>query len=308
MSAADSDALSSLPITPLPGGGLTALARAKVNLFLHVVGRRPDGYHLLDSLVAFPEIGDLIEVEPASGLSLSLDGPQGPALDAGPDNLVLQAAAALREAVPGAPGAAIRLVKRLPVASGIGGGSTDAAATLLLLDRLWGADLAPERLAAIGVRLGADVPVCLGAPRMTRMGGIGEILDPAPPPPRFWLLLANPGVPVATPAAFKALAGRFGAPAPETPAAIETLGALLDWLGAARNDLEAPAQTVAPAIGAVLAALRAAEGCLLARMSGSGATCWGVFETEATALEAQARLAAARPDWWLGAGPVMMGR
>lgn len=290
-----------------PGGGLAALARAKVNLFLHVVGRRPDGYHLLDSLAAFPEIGDRIEVEPAAGLSLTVDGPHGLGLDAGAENLVLRAAAALRPEVGGSAGAAIRLVKNLPVSSGIGGGSTDAATTLRLLDRLWETDLGVERLAEIGLGLGADVPVCLRAPEATRMRGIGEGLTPAPAAPAFWLTLVNPGVPVATPAAFKALAGRFGPPAP-SPERLAGLADLLDWLGAARNDLEAPALTLAPAIGEVLAALRGTEGCLLARMSGSGATCWGLYAAEAAALAAQAEIAAARPEWWGCAAPVEGGR
>jgi 4-diphosphocytidyl-2C-methyl-D-erythritol kinase len=173
----------------MPGGD-AELAPAKVNLALHVTGRRPDGYHLLDSLVAFPAIGDRVEAEPAAGLSLTLDGPFARDLGAGPDNLVLRAAQLIR---PEGKGAAIRLVKSLPVASGIGGGSSDAAAALRLLARLWEVPLPPaEQLAA----LGADVPVCLRA-MPQRMQGIGERLTPVELPP-FWIVLANPGFPVAT--------------------------------------------------------------------------------------------------------------
>ena len=282
-----------------------SVARAKVNLSLHVLGRRPDGYHRLDSLVVFPEIGDFIEAEPSAGLSLALDGPQGFALDAGPDNLVLRAAGALRDAL-GTPdhGAALRLEKRLPISSGIGGGSTDAATTLKLLNELWQLGATEERLAEIGLAIGADLPVCLAAPRASWMREVGEDVSPGPSMPGFWLVLVNPGVAVSTPEVFRALAGRFG-PAPEAaPDRFGSLDALVDWLAAARNDLEAPAISLAPPIAEVLEALRAAPGCRLARMSGSGATCWGIFGAEAAALDASAAIGAAHPGWWTATGPV----
>jgi 4-diphosphocytidyl-2-C-methyl-D-erythritol kinase len=188
------------------------LARAKVNLYLHVTGRRADDYHLLDSLIVFAETGDEIGLTPAEDLSLMIDGPFGGALDAGPGNLVLRAAAALRELTGTRAGAAIRLTKNLPVASGIGGGSADAAATRDGLCRLW--DVAPGRTALlqIAAKLGADVPVCLDG-AASFVGGIGEDLAPARGLPPAWLLLANPGVATPTPAVFKARRGAFSNPA-----------------------------------------------------------------------------------------------
>lgn len=288
------------------GAGLAAIARAKVNLNLAVVGRRKDGYHLLDSLVVFPEIGDLVEVEPGPGLSLTLDGPQGFALDAGPDNLVLRAALALRRSfgLPQEIGAAIRLEKRLPIAGGVGGGSADAAATLLLLNTLWGLDAPAVRLAEIGLSLGSDLPVCLAAPRTSCMRGIGEDVAPGPELPEFWLALVNPGVEVSTPRVFNALAGRYGPPPEPWPPAIDSVAALVGLLGESRNDLEAAALETAPEIGEALSALRAAPGCALARMSGSGATCWGLFERGDDAIASAARIGSERGAWWTAAGPV----
>ncbi|MEM1314942.1 MAG: 4-(cytidine 5'-diphospho)-2-C-methyl-D-erythritol kinase, partial [Pseudomonadota bacterium] len=284
-----------------PEGRVAELARAKVNLHLHVLGRREDGRHLLDSLAVFPELGDLIEVEPARALSLSVDGPFRDQLGAGADNLVLRAAELLRAKAPGAPGAAIRLVKHLPVASGIGGGSADAAAALRALNRLWKTGLSAEALARMGEALGADVPVCVRGPRASLMGGIGEVLRPAPPLPKFWMALANPGVPVATAEVFRRLSRRDGAAAAPPAEGFATAEALAKWLAAQENFLEAPAVEIAPAVAETRAALGAAEGCLLARMSGSGATCFGIFAEEPTALAA-AEAARAR-GWWAAAGP-----
>ena len=214
-------------------GPLQELAPAKVNLALHVTGRRPDGYHLLDSLVVFARVGDMLEAEPAAGVSLTLGGKFGGSLGVDGDNSVLRAAALLR---PQGQGAALRLTKVLPVAAGLGGGSADAAAALRLLARLWGLPLprAEETLA-----LGADVPVCL-AGRAARMRGIGERLDPVDLPP-FWLVLANPGVPVSTPAVFAALAARENPGLPPIPA-LGDAAELCAWLGKTRNDLETPAR------------------------------------------------------------------
>jgi 4-diphosphocytidyl-2-C-methyl-D-erythritol kinase len=273
------------------------LAPAKVNLALHVTGRRGDGYHLLDSLVVFPRIGDRLEAEPAEGLSLTIEGPFARDLGAGADNLVIRAATLLSGSASGS-GAAIRLTKSLPIASGIGGGSADAAATLRLLSRLWRVPLpAADRVLA----LGADVPVCLGN-RAARFGGIGERLVPVALPP-FWLVLANPGVPVPTGAVFRGLAGRDNAAMDEI-AGFGSVPALVGFLARQRNDLEAPALRIAPEIGAVLAALRAQPGCAVARMSGSGATCFGLFASEAGAHGAADALRAARAGWWVVAAPV----
>jgi 4-diphosphocytidyl-2-C-methyl-D-erythritol kinase len=280
---------------PRPAGRDTEAAPAKVNLALHVLGRRPDGYHLLDSLVVFPGIGDRLEAEPAAGLSLSLAGPFAAGLGAGADNSVLRAAALLR---PPGRGAALRLTKALPVAAGLGGGSADAAAALRVLARLWG--VAPPSAAA-ALRLGADVPVCL-AGRPARMRGIGEALAPVVLPP-FWVALANPGAPLATAAVFAGLERRDGAPLPEPPGFAEA-GALFAWLAAQRNDLEAPARARAPAVDAALAALTAQPGCALARMSGSGATCFGLFAAEAPARAAAAAIRRAEPRWWVAAAAV----
>jgi 4-diphosphocytidyl-2-C-methyl-D-erythritol kinase len=272
------------------------LAPAKVNLALHVTGRRADGYHLLDSLVAFARVGDRLEAEPAPGLSLTLAGPFSAALGAGADNSVLRAAALLR---PPGQGAALRLVKVLPVASGLGGGTADAAAALRLLARLWDRPL-PDPASALA--LGADVPVCL-AGRPSRMRGIGEDLTPLALPP-FWMVLVNPGVPVPTAAVFEALALRTNPALPDPPAFADA-AALFAWLATTRNDLEPPARGLAPPIDTALAALTAQPGCALARMSGSGATCFGLFASAPPALAAMSALRAARPGWWIAAAPAM---
>ncbi|MGG7567655.1 4-(cytidine 5'-diphospho)-2-C-methyl-D-erythritol kinase [Rhodovulum sp. DZ06] len=281
---------------------VTEIARAKVNLCLHVTGLRGDGYHLLDSLVAFPALGDRIEAEPARGLSLTIDGPFASGLSAAGDNLVLRAAEALRALAPGAPGAALRLTKSLPVASGIGGGSADAAAALRALDRLWGFGLPAARLEALGLSLGADVPVCIAsAPR--RMAGIGEVLSPVPPLPEAWIALVNPLVETPTPAVFKALAQKDNPPVPAPPdGGWADAAALAGWLAErTRNDLFAPAAAQVGAVEEARAALAARPGCLLARMSGSGATVFGLFADRDAALDA----AAALPDrWWRAAAPL----
>lgn len=265
------------------------LAQAKINLALHVTGRRADGYHLLDSLVAFADLGDRIMVEPAANLSLRVNGPMAAGLSNGPDNLVLRAAQALSQG----RGAAITLEKHLPVASGIGGGSADAAATLLALSELWGCALpAPEAVLA----LGADVPVCL-AGHAARMQGIGEAITPVRLPPAH-VVLVNPGFGLATADVFRALT-RCDNPALASPEALPDATALAAYLLAARNDLEPAALQLAPEIGVVLALLRRQPSCLLARMSGSGATCFGLFATEADALAATATLTSARPGWWV---------
>lgn len=273
-----------------------ALAPAKINLALHVTGQRADGYHLLDSLVAFAGVGDEIRVTAADSLDLRISGPFAAALPVDDSNLVLRAARLL---APGR-GARIDLHKVLPVASGVGGGSADAACALRALAALWQCPLpAPEAV----LRLGADVPACLrgGALRMT---GIGEALAPLPPLPAAHLVLTNPGVSLATPEVFRALACKTNAGLPGTLPRFATAGDLAGWLALQRNDLEAPALVLLPAIGLVLAALRGAEGCLLARMSGSGATCFGLFETEALAARAAQRLGS-EPGWWVAAAPLL---
>lgn len=268
-------------------------AAAKVNLALHVTGRRPDGYHLLDSLVVFVDVGDRVTVAPADALSLTVTGPRAAGVPVGDDNLVLRAARAL---APGR-GAAITLEKHLPAASGIGGGSADAAAALRALARLWDLPV-PDRVGLM--RLGADVPVC-AASRPMRMSGLGEILAPVSALPDFHLVLANPGVAVSTPAVFRALASPDNAPMPDRLPDCATAEELALWLRMMRNDLEAPAIALCPEIRATLAALSELPGCLLARMSGSGATCFGLFAGPAAARAGAQALSIAHPDWWVEA-------
>lgn len=270
---------------------LTEFAPAKVNLYLHVVGRREDGYHRLDSLVVFAGVGDRLTVAPGDGLTLSMTGPFAAGLQDEGDNLVLQAARALA-ALAGIP-AAGRLVleKNLPVASGIGGGSADAAAALRLLCRFWG--LAPSRddLHRLAYGLGADVPVCLNS-RPALLSGIGEILAPAPALPAIGLVLVNPGVAISTPVVFRARTGPFSD--------VFRGSDLASIIRATRNDLEPPARALAPVIGQVLNTLTEIPGCLLARMSGSGATCFGLFNTPAAAQAAAASVIGG--EWWVWGG------
>jgi 4-diphosphocytidyl-2-C-methyl-D-erythritol kinase len=285
-------------------GPVGATARAKVNLYLHVVGRRPDGYHLLDSLVVFADVGDRLTAAPAAGLTLAIDGPFAADLTAGPENLVLRAALALRAALgPDTPGAAMALTKNLPVASGLGGGSADAAAALGLLSHLWGRLLPAGRLAELALSLGADLPVCLaGGPRF--VGGIGEAMVPPPPLPPSWLVLANPLLPVATVAVFRARQGPFSAPGRWRHGPADAAG-LASALADRGNDLAAAACGLVPAIGDVLDELAALPGCLIARVSGSGASCFGLFAEAAAARRAADALAARRPLWWIAAAPML---
>lgn len=280
-----------------------AEARAKVNLHLHVVGRRPDGYHLLDSLVAFAGIGDTVEVRAGRGPSLTVEGPMAAGLAGEGDNLVLKAARALADDLGRPADVAIRLVKRLPVASGIGGGSADAAATLRAVAALWGLPPDAPALARVAPALGADVPVCLLG-RAVNMGGIGEVLDPAPALPRAWMLLVNPGVACPTPAVFRARTGPFSAPDPLVEAAPD-IAALAAALGRRRNDLTAAAVALLPVVAEVLARLDALDGCRIARMSGSGATCFALFDDGDAARRAAARVGAERPGWWTAACPLL---
>ncbi len=274
---------------------MTGFAPAKINLHLHVTGRRADGYHLLDSLVVFADVGDTVKAVAGEGLRLAIDGPFAAGLTAGPDNLVLRAARRLAEAMGVAPNAALTLTKRLPVASGIGGGSADAAAALRVLARLWGVGALPDGIAA---GLGADVPVCL-AGRPALMQGVGETLVATPALPPFGLLLVNPGVAVSTQAVF-ARREPGCTPGCTLPAGWASATALADWLRGLRNDLAVPARTLCPAIGRVLALIEGLPGCRLARMSGSGATCFGLFDTAQAAEMAAAEIG--REGWWVWAG------
>ena len=272
-------------------------APAKINLTLHVTGRRDDGYHLLDSLVVFAGVGDRLRLTPAPVARLTISGRFAAGVPVDGTNLI-QRAAALMDGPP----VAIHLDKCLPHASGIGGGSADAAATLRVLTAMGHRPAIADFDAAV-LGLGADVPVCL-AGRPCRMQGIGERLSAAPALPPLWLVLVNPGCPVPTGAVFAALQGRFGAGMGDPPEGFVNVRELAGWLLSRRNDLQPPAVTLAPPVADALAALASVPGCLLARMSGSGGTCFGLFADEAGAHAGSARIAVAEPGWWVVAAPV----
>jgi 4-diphosphocytidyl-2-C-methyl-D-erythritol kinase len=283
--------------------------RAKVNLTLRVIGRRTDGYHDIESVVAFADCADRLTLTPGSELTLQMSGPLAQACGATSDNLVLKAARLLGESVPDMKVGSFTLDKVLPVAAGIGGGSADAAAALRMLAQLNGLSLDDERLLEVALATGADVPVCL-ASRACDMTGVGETLMPVSLP-IMPCVMVNPCVPVATRDVFDALGLRNGellvgatdvfrgTDWPEAGASVE------DWvevLAADTNDLEAPATRIQPVIGKVIAALNATNGAWLARMSGSGATCFAIYENTADAGRAAAKIRLDHPDWWVHAG------
>ena len=270
---------------------IEVFAPAKVNLTLHVTGQRDDGYHTLDSLVMFADIGDRVTVSAAPETTLTIDGPMADRTPAGAENLVLRAAR-LMDAQ-----AKITLDKRLPVAGGIGGGSTDAAATLRALAQLTGRDLPGDVLS-----LGADALVCCAAEHgAARMSGIGDIVAPIAGLPELHAVLVNPNVPVGTADVFDRLKRRGNAPMQESlPQDCDAAG-LIDWLRAQRNDLQEPAMAGEPKIAQIFAALAVTPGCLLTRMSGSGATCFGLYGDAETAASAAGRLREDHGGWWVAA-------
>jgi 4-diphosphocytidyl-2-C-methyl-D-erythritol kinase len=290
--------------------GLVEEGRAKVNLTLRVFGRRTDGYHDLESVVAFADCADKLTLTPGPDLSLKTVGPLASACGDVAENLVLKAARLLGEAVPGLKVGAFVLDKILPVAAGIGGGSADAAAALRLLARLNGLALDDARLLKVALETGADVPVCL-ASRACDMTGVGETLLPLSPP-KMPAVLVNPCVPVATKDVFVALGLRHGELlVGATDVVMESTGwpdeggSLEEWveaLAASTNDLEAPATKIEPVIGDVIAALNATNGAWLARMSGSGATCFAIYENTADARRAADKIRSVEPSWWVHAG------
>jgi 4-diphosphocytidyl-2-C-methyl-D-erythritol kinase len=283
--------------------------RAKVNLTLRVVGRRVDGYHDLESVVAFADCADRLTLTSGPKLSLKTTGPLAEACGETADNLVLKAARLLAESVPDLKLGEFILDKVLPVAAGIGGGSADAAAALRLLARLNGMALDDPRLNDVALLTGADVPVCL-ASRACDMAGVGETLVPLILP-KLPCVMINPRVPVATKDVFKALGLRNGellvgaSDVIEAQAWPEAGASIADWveaLSAVANDLEAPAMRIQPAISEVLSGLRSADGAMLARMSGSGATCFAIFANGAAAQRAAQKILHDHPAWWVHAG------
>jgi 4-diphosphocytidyl-2-C-methyl-D-erythritol kinase len=279
-----------------------AFAAAKVNLYLHVGAPGADGFHPVSSLMAFADVGDRLELRPAETLSLSIGGPFAAELSADEDNLVLRAARALA-ATAGAPepGARIALTKALPLASGLGGGSSDAGAALRLLREALYPEIDDAALEAIAASLGADGAACLwGRPVIAE--GRGERLSPAPALPALDAVLVNPRA--ASPTgpvyrAYDAAGAPGGAERPVLPPAFEGPEDIAAFLGLCRNDLEAPAARLTPAIGDVLETLRAEPECLLARVSGSGATCFALCPGDIEAEGLAERLERMRPDWWV---------
>jgi 4-diphosphocytidyl-2-C-methyl-D-erythritol kinase len=276
---------------------LKVRAPAKLNLFLHVGDRRPDSYHALESLVVFATECDQLECMPADTLSLTIVGPFARALKDETDNLVLRAARAL----DASRGAALRLEKNLPVAGGLGGGSADAAAALRALNALWGLERSESELVQIAAELGSDVPACVLS-RPLWMEGRGERVSAVPALPPIKLVLVNPGIMVPTRAVFGSLNARSGIGTMyRPPATIESVWDLVSYLADADNDLEAPATLIAPEIDHVLGALAHEPGCVHAQMSGSGATCFGLFQDGPWAQGAADRLAEDHPHWWVKA-------
>ncbi len=272
-------------------------APAKINLYLKVTGRRADGYHELDSLVAFTELHDVLTLRPAADLSLTVEGPFAGTLTDQTDNLVLAAARRLRAVLGHELGADITLTKNIPVAAGLGGGSADAAAALYGLCELWDVDAAGVDLVAIGAELGADVPVCLyGRPAL--VSGIGEQITASPALPAAGVLLVNTRRPLATPEVFRAREGPFSEPPPFDHAADGVAG-LAEALVARGNDLVSAACAMCPDVGEVLSALERLPSCRYAGMSGSGATCFGLFDAASIAQDAARRLP--EPGWWAAA-------
>jgi len=278
-------------------------APAKVNLTLRVLGKRADGYHELESLVVFGRLADRVTLAPDAPLGLDVDGPTATAAGDVADNLVLRAAKALAARVPDLRLGRFALTKELPVAAGIGGGSADAAAALRLLAQLNGLG-DDARLMEAARATGADVPVCLD-PRPRVMRGIGDILSPPLALLALPAVMVNPGVPVPTKDVFARLGlapgDQRGDPSAINPVELQDRNALIAYLGSQSNDLEAPAVALQPVIAEVLAVLARQDGCLLARMSGSGATCFGIFATPEAAGAARGSVRAAQPSWWVEA-------
>jgi 4-diphosphocytidyl-2-C-methyl-D-erythritol kinase len=283
------------------------VAPAKINLALHVTRRREDGYHDLESLVVFADVADELEAVPATSDSLIIVGPFAKGLGSGETNLVSRAVAAFRTRWPGAvaTGLAMRLTKNLPVAAGIGGGSADAAAALRLMTSL-SAQLIPlPDLHDMAAQLGADVPACLISTPLVAHG-VGELLTPLPQFPALHIVLVNPMIPLPTADVFRRLRAHDNYPLPELPSPLTRPAQLGLWLTETRNDLQPPAVKLVPVIGDIVAHLAETQGCMLARMSGSGATVFGLFGSSGQAHQAAQVMRAANPDHWVAAAPLIV--
>lgn len=284
----------------------TEAAPAKVNLALHVIGRRPDGYHELESLVVFVDVADEVVAHPSKADRLTVTGPFAAAAGGGGNNLVMRAVQAFRARWPDRlpPGLDISLTKNLPVAAGIGGGSADAAAMLRLLASIAEGEFALADLRAVALGLGADVPACLLS-QPCEVRGVGEILHPLRDFPATHLVLVNPLVPVVTADVFRRLEQRDNAPMPSLPQPLTRPAQLGLWLAETRNDLEPAAIALVPAIGELLREMRVLDGCALARMSGSGGTVFGLFGSAAQAHQAAHDMREKYPQYWVAAAPVI---
>lgn len=285
---------------------VTEAAPAKVNLALHVTGRRADGYHELESLVVFVDVADEVTAHPAKTDRLRVTGPFAAAAGNGDSNLVMRAVKAFRARWPDRlpDGLDIALTKNLPVAAGIGGGSADAAAMLRLLAGMGAGEFALADLRALALTLGADVPACLMS-RPCEVRGVGEILHPLRSFPATHLVLVNPLVPVVTADVFRRLEQRTNPPMPALPQPLTRPAQLGLWLAETRNDLEPAAIALVPAIGELLREMRVLDGCALARMSGSGGTVFGLFGSAAQAHQAAHDMRAKYPQFWVAAAPVI---
>jgi 4-diphosphocytidyl-2-C-methyl-D-erythritol kinase len=276
---------------------ITFFAPAKINLYLHITAKRNDGYHLIESLVAFADCGDQVSVASSDKLKLNIKGPFSENLTSNHDNLVIKAAILLANFAGIKATADITLIKELPVASGLGGGSADAAATLHALTKLWGLTVSPKDLHILAKKLGSDVPVCLKAVASI-ITGVGENITPVRKLPQLWVVLVNPRVSVSTAEVFANYHNEFSIPQPYT-ANPQSAQEVANLLSGYRNDLTSAALKVAPIIKDVLTAVEATENQLLTRISGSGATCFALFKTKCAAITATEFLRAQYPMWWV---------
>ncbi len=276
----------------------TELAPAKLNLFLHIKGKRANGYHLLDSLLAFTEFGDRIAFHPDTELTLEVTGPFADALQDTDlkDNLAMKAAQSLKRHLDYPGGARMILDKHIPVGGGLGGGSADAAAVLRGLVRLWNIRVDPGALKSIALLLGSDVPACL-AMQPAVIGGVGERVKPLPVSAEAWVVLVNPGSSLSTAEVYEKFSGQFQRKNVMVPA-LHSFDNLIRTIEPAHNALEEPALALEPEIRRILAALRGEQGCALARMSGSGTTCFGLFANPSEAKQAEKNIVRANPGWW----------